>query len=544
MSNPGKVKQEKTSNQEEDKELAEWARKLVSKPNNQIGIPQNSASGGIAPIFGQHIPNLEHSGIDRSSAVGRFTWETFGDEKSVPCVFRNEVEYVAIRMAEISVIGDLLNVLPCELYDTAKLTSYYLTPAEAKLLTYVNSWHCDGFFGPEPFSTLDMAVSLKDLRTFYDYLYFAYSVLHSGGKNLDTQFKHCGFVRVNSDSMIPYTVISSEEKGVPLFYFEGQTDILKEKAKPLTGWPLAYLKVCCKVQGVRKDLISGSTLLIVTLTDLQGYFPRRTSFTEKCWPPPKPKSLLPKQSINVALSSPLVQVTCDKWTKVEANETFANYTTTGKTNTTNTATVTTVVMDKSKNGVPSNVTLNTNGVSMQYQIPKSLQTGSPALAKVKISKAPVDKSRLMPIPEHPDGLRDGAYVVRLIVVEKELMHCINMRPGKSDDYLVLLQEFMTKFFPSISIYPTAVSVLRNMEIVTYLPNCAQIRALNGFGFQIQEGWEMPLIPAQEASHAMARLRQVFKPRPNSVTTNVVPVPVVSSRVSNGGNCYPTYATRR
>ncbi|CAL8083108.1 unnamed protein product [Orchesella dallaii] len=543
MSAPAKVKQEKQINQEEDKELAEWAKKLVSKPINQIGVQQNAT--GIAPIFGQQqAPNLEHSGIDRSSAVGRFTWESFAEEKSVPCVFRNEEEYVAIRMAEISVIGDLLNLLPCELYDTTKISCHYLTPAEAKLLSYLNSWHCDGFYGPEPFSTLDLVISLKDLQTFHDYLNFSYCVLHSGGRNIDTEFKHCGFVRVNTDSMIPYTVISAEEKAVPLFYFEGQTDILKAKAKPLSGWPLAYLKVCCKVQGVRKDLISGSTLQIVTLADLQAYFPRRTSFTEKCWPSPKPKSLLPKQSVNVAINTPLLQVTSDKWTKVVPNNTFPNYTTSGKTNTTNTATVTTVVMDKSKNGTPSNVTLNNNGVSMQYQIPKSLQTGSPALAKVKISKAPIDKSRLVPIPEHPDGARDGAYVVRLIIVEKDLMHCINAKPGKNDEYLVLLQEFMTKFFPTVSIYPTAVSVLRNMEIVTYLPNSAQIRALNSFGFQIRESWEMPLIPAQEATHAMPRLRNVFKPRQNAVTTNVVSVPVMSTRVSNGCNSYPAYASRR
>lgn len=51
--------------------------------------------------------------------------------------------------------------------------------------------------------------------------------------------------------------------------------------QPLEGWELAYLKVCCKVQGVRKDLIAGNTLQIVKVSDLRSYFPRRTVFTGK-----------------------------------------------------------------------------------------------------------------------------------------------------------------------------------------------------------------------------------------------------------------------
>jgi hypothetical protein len=68
------------------------------------------------------------------------------------------------------------------------------------------------------------------MEKFYAYLMFAYHVLQSGGKNKDDDFSKCGFVRVNNDNLIPYTVLNENEKGVPLFYFEGQIDILKEKA--------------------------------------------------------------------------------------------------------------------------------------------------------------------------------------------------------------------------------------------------------------------------------------------------------------------------
>lgn len=81
------------------------------------------------------------------------------------------------------------------------------------------------------FTSEDHVISLDDLKSFYTFLDFAYRVLHSGGSNMDPEFKRCGFVKVNSESMIPYTVLDGDEKGVPLFYFEGQTDILNAKAK-------------------------------------------------------------------------------------------------------------------------------------------------------------------------------------------------------------------------------------------------------------------------------------------------------------------------
>jgi len=107
-----------------------------------------------------------------------------------------------------------------------------VTPAEAKLLSYINSWHCDGFYGPEQFSTDELVVRLSDVEQFYAFLSFAHNVLANGGKNVDNNFEKCGFIRVNNNSLtlIPYTVLSSGDKAVPLFYFEGQIDILKEKA--------------------------------------------------------------------------------------------------------------------------------------------------------------------------------------------------------------------------------------------------------------------------------------------------------------------------
>jgi len=95
----------------------------------------------------------------------------------------------------------------------------------------------------------------------------------------------------------------------------------------LSGWELSYLKMCCKVQGVKKDLIGGRTLPIVSLNDLKSYFPKRTEFTENCWPQAKSKSLLPKQYNNPYQSHVApISVPRNAWTRSLPNESFPNYT--------------------------------------------------------------------------------------------------------------------------------------------------------------------------------------------------------------------------
>lgn len=65
--------------------------------------------------------------FDKASAIGRFTWATIAEDKFIPVLFRDKEEYVSIKMAEISVIGELLNVLPVELYESIKISAYYVS---------------------------------------------------------------------------------------------------------------------------------------------------------------------------------------------------------------------------------------------------------------------------------------------------------------------------------------------------------------------------------------------------------------------------------
>ena len=49
------------------------------------------------------------------------------------------------------------------------------------------------------------------------------------------------------------------------------------------GWDLAYLKFCCKVQGIRHELISAKYCDVVALDDIKDLFSSGTTF-EDYWP--------------------------------------------------------------------------------------------------------------------------------------------------------------------------------------------------------------------------------------------------------------------
>lgn len=198
----------------------------------------------------------------------------------LPCILRHpEEKYCAVRMVENKLLSKYLNYLHADIYSCTCIHSFYITEAEAKLLNEINNKHCEMQFGRESFTTKDLVVKLKDANEFYTFLDVCYSkLLHNG---IDNKEK-CGFIRINNESVVPYTV-KNKEKFVPLFYFEGETDNLKLKAEKLENWDLAYLKFCCKVQGIRNELFASETCSVISLSDIKSYFPSGTMF-EDYWP--------------------------------------------------------------------------------------------------------------------------------------------------------------------------------------------------------------------------------------------------------------------
>jgi len=217
--------------------------------------------------------------LDEESKKGRFGW--FDIEKTyLPFIFRYGTEkYTSVRMVERRLLNRYLQVLPPEVNSCTCIRSYYITDAESKLLNEINMKHQDCIYGKEAFTSKDLVVRLKDAKEFQKFLDLCHKKLVLKRSNASDR---CGFFRINGESVVPYTV-KEGTKYVPLFYFEGETDHLKLKSETVNGWDLAYLKFCCKVQGIRNELFSNEICSVVALEEIKGHFPAGTTF-EDYWP--------------------------------------------------------------------------------------------------------------------------------------------------------------------------------------------------------------------------------------------------------------------
>ncbi|KAG5672027.1 hypothetical protein PVAND_002189 [Polypedilum vanderplanki] len=236
-----------------------------------------SLSGSTATTNGNHAD--EGKPADDESLKGHFGWESFNSGKiHIPYIIRQNEKYCAVRIVEQKLLNKYLNVLHQDLYNCTSIRSYYITDVEARLLDEINFRHCDQYFGKEKFSMKDLIVRLSDAQKFQQFLDVCYKKL----TNYSTPNDKCGFIRINNESVVPYTVRDGQ-KMVPLFYFEGETENLKLKADSLCGWDLSYLKFCCKVQGIRNELFASETVAVISLDDIKSYFPQGTIF-EDYWP--------------------------------------------------------------------------------------------------------------------------------------------------------------------------------------------------------------------------------------------------------------------
>uniref|UniRef100_A0A182NC74 Uncharacterized protein n=1 Tax=Anopheles dirus TaxID=7168 RepID=A0A182NC74_9DIPT len=248
-----------------------------------LGSGQSVASNGSGKAYDGGGPDVNGNGEnklnDEESQKGHFGWEVFPAKVHIPFILRQQERYCAVRMVEMKLLNKYLNYLHQDIYTCTCVRSYYISEAECKLLNEINQKHCDMHFGRELFTLKDLVVRVSDAYKFYQFLEVCYKKLLMG---CSTPNDKCGFIRINKESVVPYTV-RDYQKMVPLFYFEGETDNLKLKADNLSGWDLSYLKFCCKVQGIRNELFASDSVAVISLTDIKGYFPPGTEF-EDYWP--------------------------------------------------------------------------------------------------------------------------------------------------------------------------------------------------------------------------------------------------------------------
>ncbi|XP_050440186.1 uncharacterized protein LOC126845547 isoform X2 [Adelges cooleyi] len=270
--------------------MQKTAAAASSKP---AGTPNNvyiNRAGRPVPII--TIPNAVVNATpkdvcseDEQSVKGRFGWKKIGDTCYVPYILRvidNEyLKFVSVRIAETQLLSKYLNYLHADIYTCTSVKSHFITECEAKLLNEINQKHCDLLYGKDPFySGKDYIVRLEDVEEFYAFIEVCYKKLLCNiapGRR-----EKCGFIRINNESVVPYC-IKDNQKYVPLFYFEGETDNLRLRSEKLENWNLAYLKFCCKVQGIRNELFASDSCIVTSLEDIKNYFPPDTNF-EEYWP--------------------------------------------------------------------------------------------------------------------------------------------------------------------------------------------------------------------------------------------------------------------
>jgi len=243
--------------------------------NGKDAAAAATTNGNTAPAGGKE----NDKPVDEESKKGRFGW--FDIEKQfLPYIFRYTSEkFTSVRMVERKLLNRYLQVLPQEVNSCTSIRSYYLTDSESKLLNEINLKHTECTFGKEAFTSKDLVVRLKDAKEFFKFLDLCHKKLVLKKSNASDR---CGFFRINGESVVPYTV-KNGTKYVPLFYFEGETDHLKLKSEEVEGWDLAYLKFCCKVQGIRSELFNNEICKVVALDEIKGHFPQGTTF-EDYWP--------------------------------------------------------------------------------------------------------------------------------------------------------------------------------------------------------------------------------------------------------------------
>lgn len=186
-------------------------------PKKGAAVPVVSQNGSLSANKGG--PSTAADGADEKkvpaddeSHVGHFGWQTYGKAIHIPFILRSGERYCAVRIVEVKVLHKYLNFLHQDIYSCTCVRSYYITEMEARLLNEINQKHCENQFGRDLFTQKDLVVRLSDVNKFWNFLDVCYRKLSSSSATLSvaaaggSQMEKCGFIRINKESVVPYTV--------------------------------------------------------------------------------------------------------------------------------------------------------------------------------------------------------------------------------------------------------------------------------------------------------------------------------------------------
>ncbi|VEN52304.1 unnamed protein product [Callosobruchus maculatus] len=441
-------------------------QKLLSKPSEEVA------------------PTVQEPSEDYASTQGQFGWTTIAD-KNFPYLIRSgDRRYVCKRMLmEQRIFDPYLQVFTEEVYNCYNIKTIKVTKAEAALLNEINIKHCDGCYGNVRFGDNDVLILLDEVNELKKFFEFCHSRLIK--KENDKQ--PCGFIQVSSQNNVPY-VRSGDITYVPLFYFEGDCMYLEERAVELGGWDLCYLKLACKLQGIRKELFDKPTLQVVDMELVKQFFAPGTLF-EEFWLFENKTSHLVRTQTAVLSAKPTPTVVQNQQriqprqqshvpvTSVPTYQYYANpeYTRGQPTMVTSHMPVTTYVpYQNNQNGcarprAPAN---RRNVHPNPYPVATIYQTTT--IASSYTTTANTNGYRSV-TPNVIPSLNQGYNVYQTSFDGRYLRYCVNVQPSTPSPLAITVDELAVMFSVNIN---TILDVLRVMGIPVTPANMYQQQALS------------------------------------------------------------------
>lgn len=220
--------------------------------------------------------NTDLKRIDQPSLEGKFIWNTFG-VTHLPFIRRwDKVQYACAAMAQSTVLEKYLSGIDPKLYDFWNVPAYYMTDTEATLLNHINNFHSNSYYGLREFSPADdFLVEYNDLAKFHAFLSTCYSKIHFSSTEADK----CGLIRIDNDTVVPFVRVETE-RYVPICYFDGDMDNLKNNSKSLDDSDLNYIQFCFKILSIKDQRIPAIMRSVVPLKMVMSLFPERTPFVD------------------------------------------------------------------------------------------------------------------------------------------------------------------------------------------------------------------------------------------------------------------------
>jgi len=490
--------------------------------------PVNKASSEAPlPVSKDSKASVVDKPVDEESKKGRFGW--FDIEKVyLPFIFRYTTEkYTSVRMVERKLLNRFLQVLPPEVNSCTCIRSYYITDSESKLLNEINLKHTDCSYGKEAFTSKDLVVRLKDAKEFHKFLDLCHKKLVLKKSNASDR---CGFFRINGESVVPYTV-KEGTKYVPLFYFEGETEHLKLKSEVVDGWDLAYLKFCCKVQGIRNELFANDVCKVVALEEIKGHFPSGTTF-EDYWPA--------KGSIEPVASRH--GVSAGNWTQKPAGQPKTQTHTQGNAAATQLGALN--MNPAYRNLAPQQLTAAQQQQLLLQQGLNPSQLNSPQFqqllragliggqAGVANLQSAVNMAALMR-PQAAQQSRQGSaqnkafpgkltqikefpieksnqqpYKLQKALIDQKIVPCINVRPYVFHDLMMSLPDFVKHFFPDLPLEKSREMLQEILKVVLYKGNTGHQEVLRTEG-KCGVYDPVPLVLVKDIMTYMPQMKYMF-----------------------------------